>query len=207
MEREERSEVNDKKQKQIYDQMITVIEGRVEVSNKKQRREEKKGGPSTVSCDVCMDVISVTDSIHVPKCHHRFCGDCIGSHLQKKIQENVRQVKCPSSKCRAVLKPEFCSNLIPEKVYERWTNALTEIYALENAREIECPSDDCEGVFTVDRRGFGTKRLCSKCGGSFCLRCRSELLYTGFSCKICERTRRLNQNHRRNRGSKTIHHI
>lgn len=190
---------NDQKQKHICKQTITVTQGRLEVNTKKQRREVRRGGPSSVSCDVCMDVIPIINSIHVPNCNHMFCRECIESFLQKNIQEDVRQVKCPNSKCRVVLEPEFCRSLIPEKLYVRWTNALTEIYALENAREIECPSEDCEGVFTIDRRG-GAKKLCLKCGRQFCLRCKSELLYIGHNCDICERIKR-RFNHHRHRGS------
>lgn len=207
MVREEGSEASDQKLKQICKQTLTVTEPRLEVNKKKQRREERRGGPSSASCEVCMDVIPIINSVHIPKCNHILCSDCIESYLQKNIQEDVRQVKCPSSKCRVVLKPDFCSNFIPEKVYERWMDALTEICNLENARKIVCPGEDCEGVFTVDRRvvgrGTGIKKRCRNCGRPFCLRCKSELLYIGFGCKICDRPRRIN--HHRNRGSKVIH--
>ncbi|KAL8146210.1 hypothetical protein AgCh_004087 [Apium graveolens] len=206
MVREEGFEANDEKQKQICRETITVTERRSEVNNKKQRREERRGGPSSASCEVCMDVIPIRNSIHIPKCNHILCTDCMGSYLQKNIQEDVREVKCPNSKCKVVLEPEFCREFIPEKVYKRWIDALNEIYNLENARKIKCPSEDCEGVFTVDRRfvgrGTGIKKQCRNCGRPFCLRCKSEL-YIGFSCKICDRPRRIN--HQRNLGSKVIH--
>ncbi|KAK1358369.1 hypothetical protein POM88_051625 [Heracleum sosnowskyi] len=126
------------------------------------------GGASSAGCDVCMAVFSISDFIRSP-CNHRFCKDCIETYLLKEIQEDATHVVCPESKCKNVLKPEFCCKLIPEQVFDRWKSELN-LASSFGRRKIQCPNPDCLKEFMDDGKGYNI-RACPKCCNLICMPC------------------------------------
>lgn len=127
------------------------------------------GEASSASCDVCMAVFSISDFIRGPSCNHRYCEDCIETYLLKEIQEDAMNVTCPESKCKEVLKLNFCRRFIPEQVFDRWKSEV-DLASSFGRRKIQCPNIDCEEEFMDDGKGYNI-RACPKCWNLICMPC------------------------------------
>ncbi|XP_017250513.1 uncharacterized protein LOC108221125 [Daucus carota subsp. sativus] len=139
-----------------------------------------QGEASSTSCDVCMDVFSIRDLVCAPSCKHRVCRDCMKIYLRKEIQEDASQVVCPESKCKDVLRPEFCRRFIPEEVFCRWKSELT-LASSFGRRKIECPNPDCRQEFMDDSKGYPI-RACPKCWNLICMPCGLVEWHAGKDC-------------------------
>ncbi|KAF5182354.1 RING/U-box superfamily protein [Thalictrum thalictroides] len=97
-----------------------------------------------------------------------FCEICMEG---AKIQENISTVTCPDVNCKRVLEPEVCRSFIPEKVFDRWMNALCESYIL-GSQKFYCPYKDCSAMLIDEGGEIVRESECPTCRRLFCALCR-----------------------------------
>ncbi|PIA50519.1 hypothetical protein AQUCO_01300927v1 [Aquilegia coerulea] len=132
------------------------------------------GGESSNSkffCEICMEGKEKEDMFEKNECCHSFCSDCIGKYISAKIQENISSVTCPDVNCKRVLEPEVCRSFVPEKVYDRWMNALCESYIL-GSQKFYCPYNDCSAMLIDEGEEIVRQSECPTCRRLFCAQCR-----------------------------------
>ncbi|KAL8122783.1 hypothetical protein AgCh_010963 [Apium graveolens] len=155
-----------------------------DVSNSKHTFGEASSG----SCDVCMAVFSISDFIRGPSCNHKFCKDCIETYVLKQIQEDAMNVACPGSKCKEVLKPNFCRKVIPEQVFDRWKSEINLATSFLR-RKIQCPNIDCEEEFMDDGKGYNI-RACPHCWNLICMPCGRVEWHLDEDCETFRRRKK-----------------
>lgn len=137
----------------------------------------QKGESSTTVCVICnntsVDVRGGGEFVIISECGHRYCKDCFVTHLIKKIQEDVFNVKCPISNCKTKFSPKEARSLLPEQVFERWNECLTLSAVLAEPIYIYCPFEWCGKRFVDDERGF-LIRACPNCWRLFCIQCKVD---------------------------------
>lgn len=73
------------------------------------------------TCDICTDEYLVESSITL-ECDHRFCIDCITSHVENLLDEGKvesSQVKCPKQECPCEISYNEAKNLLNPAQFER----------------------------------------------------------------------------------------
>ncbi|XP_009600212.1 E3 ubiquitin-protein ligase RSL1-like [Nicotiana tomentosiformis] len=135
---------------------------------------------SQVYCEICMETKGTDEMFKLENCsHHSFCSDCTGSHVESKIQQNIFPVTCPGLRCRAIIEPESCKSIVPENVFARWEEGLSESSLLA-CEKLYCPYRDCSGLLFYDR-DQDTIELCPLCRRLFCAACGVPW-HTGLDC-------------------------
>ncbi|KAG1358864.1 RBR-type E3 ubiquitin transferase [Cocos nucifera] len=149
----------------------------------KLRGESSKA--SLIFCKICMEASQTTDMFQNNNCSHVFCLDCLARYLAAKIQEKISTVKCPEINCKGVLEPEFCREIVPAEVFERWENALCESMLLES-KKFYCPFKDCSALLVDDGEERVAQSECPNCRRLFCAQCKVAW-HLGLSCKEYQR--------------------
>ena len=153
-----------------------VIQVNVDVDGDTPLRTLKKkhkeiGESSQVYCGICMDAKSGEEIFRNRNCSHSFCSDCIGKYVTAKIQENISTVKCPDTKCKEVVEPQYCRSIIPKEVFDRWENAIFENSVLRS-QKFYCPFKDCSAMYIRDAGEVVTVSECPYCNRLFCAQCK-----------------------------------
>ena len=100
----------------------------------------------------------------------------------RKLQENISSVKCPDPKCRGLLEPHCCRDIIPQEVFDRWENALCESLVL-GSQKFYCPYKDCSAMLVDDGGEVVTASECPDCRRLFCAQCRVSW-HAGIECRV-----------------------
>ncbi|THU47195.1 hypothetical protein C4D60_Mb09t12960 [Musa balbisiana] len=74
-------------------------------------------------CRVCDRPTLLTEAPAKPACSHAVCSACLTLYVDHILRRNVTNVRCPISACRAVLVPDAHRELVPPKLFHRWTQA------------------------------------------------------------------------------------
>ncbi|XP_016450089.1 E3 ubiquitin-protein ligase RSL1-like [Nicotiana tabacum] len=132
-------------------------------------------------CEICMDTKGKDEMFKLDNCsHHSFCSGCIGLHAQSKIQQNIFPVTCPGLRCRAIIEPETCKSIIPEDVFARWEEGLSESSLLA-CEKFYCPYKNCSELLIYDHDEEIIECICPSCQRLFCASCCVPW-HTGLDC-------------------------
>ncbi|KAL6531965.1 hypothetical protein OROGR_013935 [Orobanche gracilis] len=131
-------------------------------------------------CAICMDSKPAAEMFRSQNCSHSFCYYCITKYVAVKIQENISMVKCPDPKCRGVLEPQSCRQIIPKDVFDRWENALCDNLVL-GSQKFYCPFKDCSAMLVDDGNEVVTASECPHCNRMFCAKCNVSW-HVGIDC-------------------------
>nr|XP_011466985.1 PREDICTED: uncharacterized protein LOC105352227 [Fragaria vesca subsp. vesca] len=98
--------------------------------------DPKAGESSEIFCGLCL-VRQETDN-YCPDCEHSFCSDCINKHVASKIKEGKHIIYCPGMDCKAAIKLEACTPILPRPIAEKWNESLFEALMREQQWNL-CP--------------------------------------------------------------------
>ncbi|OMO86391.1 Zinc finger, RING-type [Corchorus olitorius] len=77
-------------------------------------------------CEICVKSRPLDDSFGVKGCSHFYCIDCTVNYITYKLHNNETHITCPEANCQGLLDPDFCREILPVDLFERWGNALCE---------------------------------------------------------------------------------
>ncbi|KAL5698537.1 RBR-type E3 ubiquitin transferase [Ranunculus cassubicifolius] len=150
------------------DEVIVIASRRYEQG---QSSNSKSYKPYTFECVICAETKRRFEFFNIKGCKHCYCKECMSRYVASKIQENVIVIKCPESNCSGVLELEFCREILPREVFDRWGNALCESLIL-GAEKFYCPFKDCSALL-IDDGGVTVKESeCPHCRRMFCAQCK-----------------------------------
>ncbi|KAL5783592.1 hypothetical protein ACOSP7_008621 [Xanthoceras sorbifolium] len=138
-----------------------------------------KKGPSFV-CDICVEPKNSGESFNIKGCSHAYCAGCMAKYVASKLQENITSISCPVADCRGLLEPEYCRNILPREVFDRWGNALCEAVIL-GAQKFYCPFKDCSALLIDEGGETITQSECPYCNRLFCVQCKVAW-HAGIGC-------------------------
>ncbi|XP_060188916.1 E3 ubiquitin-protein ligase RSL1-like [Lycium barbarum] len=126
-------------------------------------------------CDICFERKGTDEMFKLENCsNHSFCSDCISQYVQSKIQEKKIPVTCPGLRCPAIIEPAPCRSIIPENVFARWEDGLTES-TIPMGEKINYPYIDCNVSLIYNRDDHEEiiiECTCPHCQRPFCAQCR-----------------------------------
>ncbi|TYJ32492.1 hypothetical protein E1A91_A05G038900v1 [Gossypium mustelinum] len=101
----------------------------------------------------------------------RYCTDCMIKYVASKLQDRITAISCPVENCGGLLEPEYCRNILPKEVFDRWGDALCEAMVL-GLQSFYCPYKDCS-MLLIDDGGEAVKESeCPNCRRLFCAQCK-----------------------------------
>ncbi|KAK2645120.1 hypothetical protein Ddye_020315 [Dipteronia dyeriana] len=122
-------------------------------------------------CNLCVEPRNSIESFKIKGCSHAYCVDCMSRYVASKLQDNITSISCPESDCRGLLEPEYCRNILPQDVFDRWGNALCEAVILGD-QKFYCPFKDCSALL-IDEGGEAIRQSeCPNCNRLFCAQCK-----------------------------------
>ncbi|KAK8550354.1 hypothetical protein V6N13_118870 [Hibiscus sabdariffa] len=141
------------------------ISGPGESSNSKSNQD-----PSFI-CEICVEPKQANELFNVKGCSHAYCTDCMIKYVASKLQNNITGISCPFMNCDGLLEPEYCRNILPKEVFDRWGDALCEAMVL-GSQKFYCPFKDCSTPL-IDDGGEAVKESeCPSCRRLFCAQCK-----------------------------------
>ncbi|XP_031267511.1 probable E3 ubiquitin-protein ligase RNF217 isoform X3 [Pistacia vera] len=137
-------------------------------------------GPEFI-CEICVEPRTANDSFNIKGCSHAYCKDCTAKYVASKLQENITSIPCPVPDCGGSLEPEYCRNILPQDVFDRWGSALCEAVILE-AQKFYCPYKDCSALLIDDGGEVISETKCPNCRRKFCAQCKVPW-HAGIECR------------------------
>ncbi|KAF8401155.1 hypothetical protein HHK36_014459 [Tetracentron sinense] len=134
----------------------------------------------TFLCEICVEPKSQNESFSIKGCIHSYCSECMIRYVAAKIQENITLIQCPEPNCKGVLEPEYCRLILPQKVFDRWGDALCESLIVGSER-FYCPFKDCSMLLIDDGGETVTESECPNCRRLFCAQCKVPW-HSGIDC-------------------------
>ncbi|PRQ50285.1 putative aminoacyltransferase, E1 ubiquitin-activating enzyme [Rosa chinensis] len=133
-------------------------------------------------CGICVEVKENNQMFSNESCAHSFCSDCITRQVAAKLDESFHIVSCPGLDCKAVLKFEDCTPILPKLVLERWNGALCEALFV-GSQKLYCPFSDCSMVLVIENEGEAVRESeCPACHRLFCAGCQVPW-HSGVDCE------------------------
>ncbi|XP_050215893.1 E3 ubiquitin-protein ligase RSL1-like [Mercurialis annua] len=148
-------------------------------SDEKQEDHDKKF-PSFV-CEICVEQKGLNDSFNLKGCTHFYCSECTVNYVKSKLDDNITSISCPISDCAGVLEPEFCREILPEEVFNRWGLALCESL-IDGSLKFYCPYKNCSGLLINDTGVEIQQTDCPLCKRAFCVKCEAPW-HSEISCE------------------------
>lgn len=134
----------------------------------------------TFTCEICAEPKTGQDLFKIMGCTHSYCTECMIKYVATKLQENVTTIHCPVPNCGGLLEPEYCRDILPDEVFDRWGNALCESLILASEK-FYCPFKDCSALLLDDGTDFIMQSECPVCNRLFCVQCKVSW-HTGIDC-------------------------
>ncbi|KAK9274710.1 hypothetical protein L1049_021961 [Liquidambar formosana] len=131
-------------------------------------------------CEICVEPKPMDESFKIDGCTHSYCTECVVKYVASKLQDNVTCIRCPVSNCTGLLEPEYCRDILPSEVFERWGNALCESVIL-GSEKFYCPFKDCSALLINDGGEVVTQSECPNCRRLFCAQCKASW-HVGIDC-------------------------
>lgn len=124
-------------------------------------------------CEICADSKPQKDSFKIKGCSHSYCFDCMKNYVASKLQDGVSHINCPVPSCPGLLEPEYCRDILPFEVFDRWGKLLCESVILAS-QKFYCPFKDCSALLIDDDDGVEliTQSECPSCFRLFCAQCK-----------------------------------
>ncbi|XP_064941873.1 E3 ubiquitin-protein ligase RSL1-like [Musa acuminata AAA Group] len=136
------------------------------------------------TCNICLEVNDSSEMFAVDGCLHRFCFSCMKQHVEVKLHHGILP-GCPQDGCEVKLDTEGARKFLPPRLLEIMGQRLKEA-SIPATERVYCPYPRCSALMSrseaicpqlessfkkvnVDASGL---RKCSKCNGSFCIRCK-----------------------------------
>ncbi|XP_048228344.1 uncharacterized protein LOC8259039 [Ricinus communis] len=143
--------------------------------------EHQENNSPTFICDICVEEKALNDSFNLKGCTHFYCIDCTVRYVTSKLDDNLISISCPGSDCEGMLEPEYCRQILPQDVFDRWGIALCESL-IDGSQKFYCPFKDCSGLLIDDTGMEIEKSECPFCKRSFCVKCKVPW-HSELSCK------------------------
>ncbi|KAF5735111.1 zinc finger family protein [Tripterygium wilfordii] len=160
----------------------------------KMREDSGEGfGESSMSfCNICIERKESGEIFTIDGCDHSFCSDCVGKHVQAKIEESLNVV-CPELGCKNILQLEACRPVISKEAIDLWETALCEDLISET-QKFYCPFKDCSAMLLIENVEGEVIREseCPFCHRLFCAQCNAGW-HPGVEC---EEYQKLNEDER-----------
>jgi len=123
------------------------------------------------SCLICLEDLLANET-YALGCGHRYCNDCWRGYLEVKVKDGPACVyaKCPSPKCPMMVHEKAYKDLLPSKLYEKYSTFLFRSYVDDNPQIKWCPAPGCNYAVRCERVNRKQPVIC-KCGFAFCFRC------------------------------------
>ncbi|ERM96069.1 hypothetical protein AMTR_s00129p00115010 [Amborella trichopoda] len=170
---------------------LTEENGPYSILKDKVPNRKRKTVPSSSGyfCEICMDHKSHEEIFSNPTCFHSYCNECIAKHIASKLQENFTIISCPNPSCNQVLEIGSCKPYVPESVFQRWCDVLSEDSILV-INKYYCPFRDCSGLLEFDAVNDGNIREseCPYCRRLFCAQCNVPW-HSEMNCEEFEEVR------------------
>lgn len=131
-------------------------------------------------CEICAEQKTVHKSFHIKGCSHAYCTDCMVKYVAAKLEENITAIRCPVVDCRGLLEPEYCRDILPQDVFDRWGAALCEA-VIPGAQKFYCPFKDCSAMLIDDGEEVIQESECPNCRRLFCAQCQVPW-HSGINC-------------------------
>ena len=87
--------------------------------------------------------------------------------------------------CEGLLEPDYCRNILPREVFDRWGDALCRAMILGSER-FYCPFKDCSMLLIDDGGQVVKESECPNCRRLFCAQCKVPW-HTGVECAEFQR--------------------
>ncbi|XVE70776.1 hypothetical protein DITRI_Ditri10aG0098000 [Diplodiscus trichospermus] len=131
-------------------------------------------------CEICVEPKHANESFSIKGCSHAYCTDCMIKYVASKLQDKITAIGCPVGNCEGLLEPEYCRNILPREVFDRWGDALCEAMVLGFDR-FYCPFKDCSMLLIDDGGQVVKESECPNCRRLFCAQCKVPW-HTGIEC-------------------------
>ncbi|XVF35210.1 hypothetical protein REPUB_Repub18cG0125900 [Reevesia pubescens] len=136
-------------------------------------------------CEICVEPKYPNESFNIKGCSHAYCTDCIIKYVASKLQDKITAISCPVGNCKGLLEPEYCRNILPKEVFDRWGDVLCEAMVLGSER-FYCPYKDCSMLLIDDGGQVVKESECPNCRRLFCAQCKVPW-HTGVKCEEFQR--------------------
>lgn len=123
------------------------------------------------TCEICADTKPQNESFTIKGCSHSYCYDCMKSYVASKLHDGISVINCPVPSCHGVLEPEYCREILPFEVFDRWGKLLCESVILAS-QKFYCPFKDCSALLIDDGGEMVTQSECPSCFRLFCAQCK-----------------------------------
>ncbi|XWS72332.1 hypothetical protein CRYUN_Cryun02cG0030900 [Craigia yunnanensis] len=131
-------------------------------------------------CEICVEPKHANESFNIKGCSHAYCTECMIKYVASKLQDNITAISCPVENCEGLLEPNYCRNILPREVFDRWGDALCDAMILGSER-FYCPFKDCSMLLIDDGGQVVKESECPNCGRLFCAQCKVPW-HTGIEC-------------------------
>ncbi|XP_071698895.1 E3 ubiquitin-protein ligase RSL1-like [Rutidosis leptorrhynchoides] len=160
-----------------------------------EHQQQQLSSSTTFTCEICIQPVTLpnTKFRNSNKCVHPICTDCMIKYIQVKLQDNVSDIKCPSSTCDHSLDPLCCRPKIPHQVFDKWCDVLCESFVLGFDR-VYCPNRNCSALVVNEcgnDAGNLKRCMCPNCKQPFCFKCKVPW-HAGYRCEESGVTRDVN---------------
>ncbi|PPD98910.1 hypothetical protein GOBAR_DD04072 [Gossypium barbadense] len=82
----------------------------------------------TYVCEICVEPKPLDISFNIKGL----------KYIKSKLDDNVSRIQCPVTDCEGVLDPDFCREILPRDLFNRWGKALCESALCGNAFCYNC---------------------------------------------------------------------
>ncbi|XP_021276952.1 E3 ubiquitin-protein ligase RNF144A-like [Herrania umbratica] len=131
-------------------------------------------------CEICIEPRQANESFNIKGCSHAYCKDCMIKYVASKVQNKITAITCPVANCEGLLEPEYCRNILPREVFDRWGDALCEATILGSER-FYCPFKECSTLLIDDGGQAVRESQCPNCRRLFCAQCKVPW-HAGVEC-------------------------
>ncbi|XP_022731385.1 probable E3 ubiquitin-protein ligase RNF217 [Durio zibethinus] len=143
----------------------------------------------TYVCEICVEPRPLDISFNVKGCAHFYCIGCTVKYIESKLDDNVTRIPCPVTNCQGLLEPDFCRDILPRDLFNRWGKALCES-AFLGSEKIYCPYKDCSALLINDGKNATKNFRCPFCKRVFCVQCKVAW-HSGVDCAKFQKLKKL----------------
>ncbi|CDW78103.1 ibr domain containing protein [Stylonychia lemnae] len=135
-------------------------------------------------CEICYKPIENDSQLLSLNCGHSYCKECLEAMVLYAIDVSgeVNKLKCPDSKCTAVLSRNVIQNLTNSEKFQKYLGFMLNYELILDKNKKFCPSPDCHNILERKGLGFSSKIKCEKCNNEICFDCQA-VWHQGQSCR------------------------
>ncbi|XWS26527.1 hypothetical protein CRYUN_Cryun26dG0039200 [Craigia yunnanensis] len=134
----------------------------------------------TYVCEICVEPRRLDISFNIKGCAHFYCIECTIKYIESKLDDNLTRILCPVTNCQGLLEPDFCRDILPRELFNRWGKALCES-AFLGSEKFYRPYKDCSALLINDGKKAIKNFPCPFCKRVFCVQCKVAW-HSGIDC-------------------------